>query len=128
MKQIDIIRAEIKSRIAKRVESVRAEGNHTRTVDGSVTVELMSLLSFIDTLQEPEVDDAYIERSLKKVHLEKELAAYIQHWDDDEEFGLVMSTEQGIFQIQLEDIRDIARHFYELGRVENREKSRNCKP
>ena len=61
------------------------------------------------------IDDKYIERSLAKVRLEKELAEYLQYWEDDEELGLIFTTDTGVIQIELDDIRDLARHFAEWG-------------
>lgn len=89
------------------------------------------LFSLINSLQQeqPEVDleeavfkewgttkEEYLAKSMDKVHLEMEIATYLQDWDDDDEIGLHLSTDNGSIPIELEDIRDLARHFYELAR------------
>lgn len=55
--------------------------------------------------------DEYLAKSMDKVHLEMEIATYLQDWDDDDEIGLHLSTDNGSIPIELEDIRDLARHF-----------------
>lgn len=50
----DKIRAEIEKRIEERVQNIKNGNEHTRPIDGSVTVALMSLLLFIDTLEKQE--------------------------------------------------------------------------
>lgn len=60
--------------------------------------------------------EEYLAKSMDKVHLEKEIATYLQDWDDDDEIGLHLSTDNGSIPIELDDIRDLARHFYELGK------------
>lgn len=57
----------------------------------------------------------YLSKSMDKVHLEMEIAVYLQDWEDDEEIGLHLSTDYGDIQIELDDIRDLARHFAEWG-------------
>ena len=57
----------------------------------------------------------YLANSMDKVHLEMELSTYLKDWEDDEEIGLHLSTDNGYITIELDDIRDLARHFYELG-------------
>lgn len=84
----------------------------------------------IDSLQQeqPKVDleeavfkewettkEEYLAKSMDKVHLEMEIATYLQDWDDDDEIGLHLSTDNGSIPIELEDIRDLARHFAEWG-------------
>ena len=59
--------------------------------------------------------EEYLAKSMDKVHLEMEIATYLQDWDDDDEIGLHLSTDNGSIQIELEDIRDLARHFAEWG-------------
>ena len=88
------------------------------------------LLSFIDSLPEekPSEDleeevfkewgttkEEYLTKSMDKVHLEMEIATYLQDWDDDDEIGLHLSTDNGSIPIELEDIRNLARHFAEWG-------------
>lgn len=59
--------------------------------------------------------EEYLAKSMDKVHLEMEIATYLQDWDDDDEIGLHLSTDNGSIPIELEDIRDLARHFAEWG-------------
>lgn len=60
--------------------------------------------------------EEYLAKSMDKVHLEMEIATYLQDWDDDDEIGLHLSTDNGSIPIELEDIRDLARHFAEWQR------------
>ena len=60
--------------------------------------------------------EEYLGKSMDKVHLEMEIATYLQDWEDDDEIGLHLSTDEGCMPIELEDIRDLARHFAEWGR------------
>ena len=59
--------------------------------------------------------EEYLAKSMYKVHLEMEIATYLQDWEDDDEIGLHLSTDEGCMPIELEDIRDLARHFAEWG-------------
>lgn len=59
--------------------------------------------------------EEYLAKSMDKVHLEMEITTYLQDWDDDDEIGLHLSTDNGSIPIELEDIRDLARHFAEWG-------------
>lgn len=59
--------------------------------------------------------EEYLAKSMDKVHLEMEIATYLQDWEDDDEIGLHLSTDEGCMPIELEDIRDLARHFAEWG-------------
>lgn len=59
--------------------------------------------------------EEYLAKSMDKVHLEMEIATYLQDWEDDDEIGLHLSTDEGYIPIELEDIRDLARHFAEWG-------------
>ena len=87
-----------------------------------------NILAFIDSLpeekQSEDLEEAvfkewgttkeeYLAKSMDKVHLEMEIATYLQDWDDDDEIGLHLSTDNGSIPIELEDIRDLARHFAE---------------
>jgi len=120
----DCLKAEIESRM----EDCKLPDGRFPTKTNIVRYEeLLCLLNFIDSLQQEqpqvadaskmergeEIDDKYIERSLAKVRLEKELAEYLQYWEDDEELGLILTTDTGVIQIELDDIRDLARHFAE---------------
>ncbi len=58
----------------------------------------------------------YLDKSMEKVRLEMEIATYLKDWEEDEEIGLHLSTDNGCIPIELDDVRDLARHFYELGR------------
>ena len=58
----------------------------------------------------------YLTNSMDKVHLEMEISTYLKDWEDDEEIGLHLSTDNGYITIELDDIRDLARYFYELGK------------
>ena len=119
MTQIEKIRQEI-----ERLEGIDYPCETSEEATGFY-VALDRISSFLDTLQEPEVDDIfkkwgtteeeYLAKSMDKVRLEMELAAYLQDWQDDEEIGLHFSTEFGDVQIKLDDIRDLARHFAEWG-------------
>lgn len=60
--------------------------------------------------------EEYLAKSMDKVHLEMEIATYLQDWEDDDEIGLHLSTDEGCMPIELEDVRDLARHFAEWGR------------
>lgn len=60
--------------------------------------------------------EEYLDKSMDKVHLEMEIATYLQDWEDDDEIGLHLSTYEGCMPIELEDIRDLARHFAEWGK------------
>ena len=62
----------------------------------------------------------YLANSMDKVHLEMEISTYLKDWEDDEEIGLHLSTDNGYITIELDDIRDLARHFYELGQCNAR--------
>lgn len=53
---IKTIRTEIEKRIKERAQNIKNGNKHTRPIDGSVTVALMSLLLFIDTLEKQEQD------------------------------------------------------------------------
>lgn len=97
MKYIDkaAVVAEITKRISERVEEIKIGDSKTRPIDGSVSVELISLLYFLDTLEVKEVD------------LEKEFETFLDNiegvprmWHSDE---------------QIEWAKDIAKHFFELG-------------
>lgn len=57
----------------------------------------------------------YLAKSMDKVHLEMEIATYLKDWEDDEEIGLHLSTDNGCITIELDDIRDLARHFAKWG-------------
>jgi hypothetical protein len=59
--------------------------------------------------------EEYLAKSMDKVHLEMEIATYLQDWEDDDEIGLHLSADEGCMPIELEDIRDLARHFAEWG-------------
>lgn len=59
--------------------------------------------------------EEYLAKSMDKVHLEMEIATYLQDWEDDDEIGLHLSTDEGCMPIELEDVRDLARHFAEWG-------------
>ena len=119
MKYIDA--EKLKAEIDRQEIGYNTDGKHAAEYDAC-----RKILEIIASLQQeqPEVDlekdeysidDKYIERSLAKVRLEKELAEYLQYWEDDEELGLIFTTDTGVIQIELDDIRDLARHFYELG-------------
>lgn len=61
MESILLIKKEIERRIKERVQMIKDGDSHTRPNDGSVSVELMSLLSFIESLkkeQPQELDEA----------------------------------------------------------------------
>ena len=58
--------AEITKRISERVEEIKIGDSKTRPIDGAVSVELVSLLSFLDTLEvkkEVEVEYKQLEYS-----------------------------------------------------------------
>ena len=59
--------------------------------------------------------EEYLRKSMDKVHLEMEIATYLQDWSDTDE-GVMLETDCGSIPIELDDIRDLARHFYELGK------------
>ena len=118
----DILKAEIQ----RRKIAYRSSDN---LQDAIRYDEITDLLAILDTLQEPqqetEVDDIfkkwgtteeeYLAKSMDKVHLEMEIATYLKDWEDDEEIGLHLSTDNGCIPIELEDVRDLARHFAEWG-------------
>ena len=90
---------------------------------------LSALLTFIDTLESEKpmeqsedvfkiwgtTEKEYLAKSMDKVHLELEIATYLKDWEDDEEIGLHLSTDNGCLPIELEDVRDLARHFAKWG-------------
>ena len=61
-------------------------------------------------------------KRMDKVHLEMEISTYLKDWEDDEEIGLHLSTDNGCIPIELEDVRDLARHFAEWGYLRAAEK------
>lgn len=97
--------------------------------DEEVTKKVDEILDFLDTLPEQPVEgleeemfkergttkEEYLAKSMDKVHLEMEIATYLQDWEDNDEIGLHLSTDEGCMPIELEDIRDLARHFAEWG-------------
>ena len=86
---IEKIKAEIERRIKERVQMIKDGDKQTRPNDGSVSVELMSLLSFIESLEKEQ-----------DVDLKKEIVE--------------MMAKQPFF-IKAKDQIAFARHFYELG-------------
>lgn len=137
MKYIDAdkLKAEIKRRHDYENEMYHKKKPDGRPNEGwaeslAIMGVLEELLAFIDSLQQvqPEValeeavfkewgitKEKYLAKSMDKVHLEMEIATYLQDWDDDDEIGLHLSTDNGSIPIELEDIRDLARHFAEWG-------------
>ena len=70
--------------------------------------ELDRLNRFLSTLEEKS------EKPMQE-GLEEEIATYLKDWEDDEEIGLHLSTDNGCVTIELDDIRDLARHFAKWG-------------
>ena len=69
-------------------------------------LELIDILAWLDTLES--------EKPMQE-GLEEEIATYLKDWEDDEEIGLHLSTDNGCVTIELDDIRDLARHFAQWG-------------
>lgn len=70
------------------------------------------ILSFIDFLQHEQPD----------VNLEKEIDLFVHGWSIDEFLGLV--NDEG-WSVTVGDIKNVARHFYELGQQEMRHRITN---
>ena len=67
----------------------------------------LTVLSFLDFLQQEQPD----------VNLEKEIDLFVHGWSIDEFLGLV--NDEG-WSVTVGDIKNVARHFYELGQQEMR--------
>lgn len=116
---------------AIRTEIERLKGYYriTNPYDKRAIRVCENLLSFLDTLESDKPTPAegdvfkewgttekeYLAKSMDKVHLEMEISTYLKDWEDDEEIGLHLSTDNGCIPIELEDVRDIARHFAQWG-------------
>lgn len=119
-------------------ERLRARIEKDLTFDNSIDTSYYigrrdaerSILDLIDSLQQeqPDVDseeavfkewgttkEEYLAKSMDKVHLEMEISTYLKDWEDDEEIGWHLSTDNGCIPIELEDVRDLARHFAQWG-------------
>ena len=106
------IKEQIKAEIERRLKEDYC-GNDEQDITAQGVC--CSLISFLDTLEEEPVKE-YLDTSMEKVRLEMEIATYLKDWEEDEEIGLHLSTDNGCISIELDDVRDIARHFYNLGR------------
>ena len=98
------------------------------------------LLDIIDSLQkeqpekneEPKHTEVWVEgrtifeQDVKKpeVDLEKEIDMFFDGWSIDEDLGLV--DDEG-WSVTVGDIKNVARHFYELGRKGNKELNNKSK-
>lgn len=107
MKLIDkaIVAAEIKRRrdaSLMRQQNLKAIGQET-VLNEMVAFELTKIISFLDTLE------------VKDVNLEKEISNYLKSHHLNIKDGGRIVFENGDSPNFLGDIRDIARHFFELG-------------
>lgn len=82
-------------------ECLKAHIQHLIKKDNYELFDVPELLSFIDTLQQEQPD----------VNLEKEINSLDDIYFDLDGIAVVGAT----YYITVEDLKDIARHFYELG-------------
>lgn len=144
MTQIEQIRAEIERRMKIYDAIIESQPGSNRAEKAAWKwAECKSILSFIDTLEGrgpglPGIEGPGIpgkdyipvewvdacERYGKwkiikvqpEVDLEKLLKIELPWMVDDAELGLCVSNHFGNHRMKIEDVQEIARHFYELGR------------
>lgn len=119
---IEKIRAEIE-RQEKQCPLDTYEGRHRLFILGG----LKTFLSDLEKEEKPTTAEGdvfkewgttekeYLDKSMEKVRLEMEIATYLKDWEEDEEIGLHLSTDNGCIPIELDDVRDLARHFAQWG-------------
>lgn len=107
MKYIDAdrLRAEIERRLSL-LEGGTSHPEVVKRVEG-VIKGYNSILSLIDSLQHEQTE----------VDIEKEIDLFVNGWNIDEFLGLV--NDEG-WSVTVGDIKNVARHFYELGRLNAR--------
>lgn len=116
---IEKIRAEV-NRQAKSIDTATGDFAEGRRMEQRIILSVLSDLEKEEKPMNPNEDvfkiwgtteKEYLAKSMDKVHLEMEIATYLKDWEDDEEIGLHLSTDNGCITIELDDIRDLARHF-----------------
>lgn len=95
----------IKSQIKERKEWMKDIDKSDRQDQlwSDLNGEDISILQIINSLQQEQSD----------VNLEKEIDMFVDGWSIDEYLGLV--NDEG-WSVTVGDIKNVARHFYELGR------------
>lgn len=102
------------ARIRREVERLKDENNNIRCNSNKAYCQgyddaFVDLLPFLDTLSEQS------SKSLEEAaRLEEEIAKYFSGWKNDSEYGqaIIVETSQCV---SVEDCKDIARYFYQLG-------------
>ena len=84
-------------------EKLKAHIQYLIKKDNYELFDVPELLSFIDSLQHEQCE----------IDLEKEIDLFVSGWTIDAFLGL---TDDDGWSVTVEDVKNVARHFYELGR------------